>query len=98
MLGRPHTHARSRSLFVRPSVRPSVHACVRAQSLLNYRQLGSWDCLIADVLALAGRGVRGARLEQAQSWPLIMRADLPELYRKVAATRSRAGCSRVWKQ
>jgi len=51
--------------------------------LLNYRKLAAWEMLVADIRHMVQRyGVHGARLENSQSWPLIMDHNLAELYRQ----------------
>lgn len=50
--------------------------------LLNYRRVEIWDLMINEVKTLAREyGVRGIRLSNAQSYPLIMEADMKELRR-----------------
>jgi len=51
--------------------------------LLNYRKVEVWDLMVREIKNLAkDYGVRGVRLENAQSYPLIMEADVKELTRK----------------
>lgn len=51
--------------------------------LLNYRDVNAWSASIHDVKVLAARyGVRGVRLDNAQSAPVIMEVDDAELYRR----------------
>lgn len=49
--------------------------------LMNWRKLASWDLLIDEIREWAKRGVNGVRLDNAQSWPLILKPDNDELMR-----------------
>ncbi|KAA8498177.1 Glycogen synthase [Porphyridium purpureum] len=50
--------------------------------LLNYRRVEVWDLLVQELKVLARKyGVRGVRLDNAQSYPLILAED-PSLYRR----------------
>ncbi len=52
-------------------------------NLLNYRRLETWELLVSEVQALATQwGVSGAYLVDASSLPVILEADMPELYRR----------------
>jgi len=51
-------------------------------ALLNYRKVETWSLLISEVKRLArDYGVRGIRLDNAQSCPPIMAVDAEELFR-----------------
>lgn len=51
-------------------------------ALLNYRRVETWNLMISEVKALADKyGVRGVRLDNAQSLPPIMSPDMDELLR-----------------
>lgn len=51
-------------------------------ALLNYRRVESWNLLIAEIKTLAREyGVRGVRLDNAQSMPPILKANTDELFR-----------------
>lgn len=51
-------------------------------ALLNYRRVETWNLMISEVKSLADKyGVRGVRLDNAQSLPPIMAPDMDELLR-----------------
>lgn len=51
-------------------------------ALLNYRRVDAWNLLVAEVKALAENyGVRGVRLDNAQSLPSILAPNMDELLR-----------------
>lgn len=51
-------------------------------ALLNYRRVETWNLMISEVKSLADKyGVRGVRLDNAQSLPPIMAPDMDELHR-----------------
>ncbi|EME31445.1 starch synthase [Galdieria sulphuraria] len=50
--------------------------------LLNYRKFEAWELFYQDIYRLIHEfGIQGVRLDNAQSYPLIMKADLEELFR-----------------
>ena len=51
-------------------------------ALLNYRRVETWNLMISEIKSLAERyGVRGVRLDNAQSLPPIMAPNMDELLR-----------------
>jgi len=50
--------------------------------LLNYRKFDAWELFYQDIYRLIHDfGIQGVRLDNAQSYPLIMKADVEELFR-----------------
>jgi hypothetical protein len=51
-------------------------------ALLNYRRVETWNLMVSEIKALAREyGVRGVRLDNAQSLPPILRPNTDELFR-----------------
>eukprot|EP00871_Galdieria_phlegrea_P001995 jgi/Galph1/2797/GphlegSOOS_G1455.1 len=51
--------------------------------LLNYRRFEAWELFYQDIYRLVSDfGIHGIRLDNAQSYPLIMKGDMDELYRR----------------
>jgi 1,4-alpha-glucan branching enzyme len=52
-------------------------------AMLNYRKVEAWDLIVSDIAVWAEEhGVSGIRLENAQAWPMIMKANIEELSRR----------------